>query len=93
MSSKRKVKKLSLEDLVMVMVDAELEVYSLTHKDVKHIDRWYSKFTFDWKEEYESWKEFCIYILRNCCTEKIKKKKANRIFEWIDLMYGLRINY
>lgn len=88
-----KIKKLPLEELIMVMVDAELEIYSLTHKDVKNIDNWYTKFTFDWKEEYESWKEFCIYILRNCCTKKLNKKEANRIFMWIDLMYGLKCNY
>jgi hypothetical protein len=90
---KIKKEKKTLSELMTIMVDAELEPYNLTHKDVKDIKNWYTKYTFNSFNEYNSWKEFCIYLLRNHCTKKIGKSEALNLFYWVDLMYGLRNNY
>lgn len=52
---------------------------------------WYQYFTFNSKEEYESWKEFCIKLFRK--ELKMSKKKAEVEFDWFNLNYGLKQNY
>lgn len=52
---------------------------------------WYQQYTFNSKEEYESWKEFCIKLFRK--ELKLTKKAAEKEFIWFDLNYGLKQNY
>lgn len=52
---------------------------------------WYQYFTFNSKENYNSWKEFCINLFRK--ELKYSKVKAEREFAWFDLQWGLKKNY
>ena len=52
---------------------------------------WFQFFTFNSKEEYESWKEFCINLFRK--EMKMSKKAAEAEFSQFDLNYGLKQNY
>lgn len=52
---------------------------------------WYQAYTFNSKEEYESWKEFCINLFRK--EMKMSKKAAEAEFSWFNLNYGLKQNY
>lgn len=52
---------------------------------------WYQYFTFDSKEQFEEWRNFCIkQIIRYTNKSKIA---AENEFAWINLAYGLKQNY
>ena len=71
------------------LINKELEPYSLTIEDVRNVPDWYYTYTFNSAEEYLKWKEFCINELRKRFTLRESKK----IFQKLDLNYGLRHAY
>lgn len=52
---------------------------------------WYQYLTFDSKQEFNEWKEFCINLFRK--ELKMSKTKAETEFGWFNLNYGLKQNY
>lgn len=73
------------------LINKELEKYNVTVEDIKEDKDWFSKYTFDSKEEYNNWRDYCIEIIRR--ELKMSKKKAEREFSMFSLCYGLRMNY
>jgi hypothetical protein len=99
MEKKQKYKFPSTE-LVDLIVNKELEKYSVFCKNVKDLPdgrindtNWYDYYTFDTEEEYNNWKEFCLDVLSTQVTPKISKKKAKEEFSMIDLAWGLKHSY
>ena len=84
-SSKLQITKSEFE----ILINKELEPYSLTIEDVRNTSDWYYTYTFNSVEEYLKWKEFCINELRKRFTLRESKK----IFQRLDLNYGLRHAY
>lgn len=81
------------DELAYHLIDAQLKPYNLTHADVKDVDNWYTKYTFKTHEEFLSWKNYCITVLTKQCTPKVPKKKAEAVFNWFNLDYGLKQDY
>lgn len=73
------------------LINKELEKYNVTVEDIKEDKDWFSKYTFDSKEEYNNWRDYCIETIKK--HYKISKKRAEREFAMFSLCYGLRMNY
>lgn len=73
------------------LVNKELEKYNVTVEDIKEDKGWFDKYTFDSKEEYNNWRDYCIEAIKK--HYKISKKRAEREFAMFSLCYGLRMNY
>lgn len=87
--------------LVFYLVNKELEKYNTTVQEIKANDEfhlvngvsWYIHYTFDSEEEFNAWKQFCINVLTTQVTPKVSLKEAEKEFAWLNLMYGLKLNY
>jgi len=84
------------EEILEACINKELEPYQVTYRQIKENPliegiEWYSHFTFNSKEQFESWKYFCISLFRK--ELKHSKKQAEREFDWLNLMYGLKQEY
>ncbi len=80
-----------------MLINKQLEKYGVTMQDIPEDgsvegEVWYQYYTFDSKEEYESWKNFCVESMMNS-KEKLSKAKAAREFAWFNLSFGLKQNY
>jgi len=91
---------MTTQEVIKTCINKELELYDTNINTVESlIDSgffnddipWYSYYTFNTKEEYASWKEFCINLFRK--ELKLSKAKAEKEFIWFDLNYGLKQNY
>jgi len=54
---------------------------------------WYQHYTFDTKEEFDAWKDFCIDFLLKNITPKPSLKQVLKEFNWFNLGYGLKQTY
>lgn len=99
---KRKKKyKFPSRELVEVLINKELEKYNITMDDILSLPEeqlvegipWYNYYTFDSKEEFNTWKEFCIDVLSRQVTPKLSKERINEQFSMLNLGWGLKINY
>lgn len=86
--------------VVRQLINKELEQYNVDYDYVKNRDfmtlhdcNWYEYYRFNTKQDYEEWKKYCITFLTTNITPKISKKRALQIFDWLDLMWGLKRNY
>lgn len=85
--------KYSIQELLTLMINKQLEKYKLTIEDVEGIENWFLKYTFDTHEEYLEWKKYCINLLLKKSKVRFNKTNAEKEFNWIDLMYGLKQAY
>ncbi len=85
-----------------ILVGKQLEKYGVTYDYVKehqqkikdeHGCEWYQYYTFDTKEEFESWQEFCVDFLMKNITPKISRANAEAEFAWLNLSVGLKQAY
>lgn len=93
------MKKLSYnsDDFLRRVIQKQLDLHgvdfdyimSLSDGKLPNGKYWYQHYVFETREQYEEWKEFCIRELRNT-RERLSKRNANKIFNWIDLQYGLK---
>lgn len=88
--------------LTHLMLNKALEKHGVTVEDVKknqdkikeeHGLDWYQYYTFDTKEEYDAWKQFCINILLTKVAPKPDRKRVELEFSWFDLSFGLKQTY
>ena len=85
------------QEVIEACINKELEPYGITYEYIKSLPPegvgidWYHYYTFNSKEEYELWKEFCINLFRK--ELKLSKAKAEVEFDWFNLKYGLKQNY
>lgn len=94
-----KAKRLSYNsaEFLQLLIQKQLDLYNVKFEDVKALPEgkmpngewWFHHYTFETKEQYEEWKQFCISELRNS-RERLSKKKAEAVFRWIDLQWGLK---
>ena len=96
------IKKLKVNDprVGNTLINKALEKYGVTVEDlVKLPDHkigdlyWYEYYTFDSKEEHESWKEWCREFLATQVSPKFTKKDFDRAWPMFDLHVGLKRNY
>lgn len=85
-----------------MLINKALEKYNVTIDEVKANQQkikeetgkeWFQFYTFDTEEEYNNWKSFCIDAMMNQCVPKMSKKKAEDVFLWFDLIFGLTQKY
>lgn len=95
-------KKLRVNDprLGDTLVNKALEKYGVTVDDIKKLPDqsingipWYQYYTFDSKEEYETWKEWCRVFLSTQVTPKFTKRDFEMAWSSFDLAVGLKQNY
>ena len=94
-----KAKRLSYNsaEFLQLIIQKELDLYGAKFEDIKALPEgrlpsgewWFHHYTFETKEQYDEWKQFCITELRNS-RERLSKKKAEDVFRWIDLQWGLK---
>ena len=85
------------EEFLVKLIQNELDLHGAKFEDVKALPEgrmpngewWFTFYKFETKEQYEAWKQFCITELRNS-RERLTKKRAQEVFTWIDLQYGLK---
>jgi hypothetical protein len=85
------------EELLIKLIQKQLDLHGAKFEDIKATkdgklpngEFWYQHYTFETKEQYEDWKEFCITELRNS-RERLSKNRAEEAFRWIDLQWGLK---
>lgn len=84
------------------LINKELEPYRVDYKFVTNFQEeirqthgceWYEYYRFNTKQEFEEWKKYCITFLTTKITPKISKKRALEMFNWFNLMCGLKQNY
>lgn len=92
--SKKKIYKLGSEELIKLLIDKQLSKYKITYENVKgRKDAWYQEYTFDSKEEYLEWKQFCLDVLSKQVKPKLTKEMVIKEFNFFDLCYGLKCNF
>ena len=94
-----KTKKISYnsEEFLTKIIQKQLDLHGAKFEDIKALvdgklpngEFWYQHYKFNTKEQFENWKQFCITELRNS-RERLSKKRAEEIFIWIDLQWGLK---
>jgi hypothetical protein len=75
------------DEILTLIINKELEKYNLTIDDVLDSKDWFTKYTMT-SEEWEAWKSYSIDLMRK--KLRMSKKRAEKEFIWIDLMWGLR---
>ena len=70
------------------LVEYELEMVGKTLVDAFNDDRWRFKFTMT-RNQYVQYHSYVIPLLKK--TFKVRKSKAEGIFEWYWQQFGLRI--
>lgn len=89
------------DEIIRNIINKQLEKHKVDFDYVRlHNDRllkesgkeWYAYYTFDSKEEYNAWKVWSLQELKKL-TPKPSWKTCKKLFEEIDLMWGLRQDY
>ena len=94
-----KTKKLSYksDELLRKLIQNQLDLHGAKFDDVVALpegklpngENWYQHYTFATEEQFNAWKTYCITELRNT-KERPSKKRAEEIFMWIDIQWGLK---
>ena len=84
------------KEILEMCINKQLEPHSLTYNAVfqkPSVDGedWFIYYTFNSKEQFESWKSYCITLFMK--ELKQTKSQAEREFDWLNLMYGLKQEY
>lgn len=97
-----KAKRLSYNSIEFLqkLVQRELDLHGAKFEDIQALpagrmpngEWWYQHYKFETKEQFDEWKQFCITELRNS-RERLSKKRAEEVFKWIDLQWGLKHEY
>jgi hypothetical protein len=89
--------KLPSDELLNLLLNKQLEPYNITVEDLMKLPEgkingvwWYEYYTFKTVEDYNIWKNFCVDILRNHTTPKLDKRRIEKEFSMLDLMWGLK---
>jgi len=71
------------------LVEYQLDMVGKTIAEAYKTDKWYSKWTMT-EEQHEQLKAYAIPLLKKIF--KCNRKRAEGIFGWFDLQFGLRID-
>lgn len=85
-------------ELLKLIINKQLENYGVTMEHVLENPEiegkpWYQHYTFDSKQEYDNWRNFCKELFTKKVFPKVSVKRFENSFVWIDLQYGLKRNY
>lgn len=84
-------------EFLQKLVQKELDLHNAKFEDIQALpdgrmpngEWWYQHYKFDTREQYHEWKQYCITELRNT-RERLSKARAEKVFMWIDLQWGLK---
>ena len=71
------------------LVDYQLNMVGKTVAEALRTEKWYSKWTMT-DEQHDELKAYAIPLIKKLF--KCNKKRAEGIFGWFDLQFGLRID-
>lgn len=71
------------------LVDYQLSMVGKTVAEAIRTESWYSKWTMT-TQQHEEFKAYAIPLIKK--VFKCNKKRAEGIFGWFDLQFGLRID-
>ena len=85
------------EEFLKRIIQKQLDLHGVRIEDIMALpdgkvpsgEWWFHHYKFNTVEQYEEWKRFCIHELRNS-RERLSRKKAEDVFRWIDLQWGLK---
>ena len=85
------------EEFLTRLIQKQLDLHNAKFEDIAALpegkmpngSNWYQHYTFATEEQYQDWKQYCITELRNT-KERLTKKRAEEVFLWIDLQFGLK---
>lgn len=85
------------EEFLTKVIQKQLDLHGAKYEEIKNMkdgkmpngEFWYHHYKFETKEQHTEWKKYCIEELRNS-KERPTKKRAEQIFMWIDLQWGLK---
>jgi hypothetical protein len=80
--------KVTRENCARHLIEKELEIVGKTMMDTLDDMEWYTNITMT-KEQHEEFKKYSIALIKK--VFKVNSKKAESIFSWWDLQFGLRI--
>jgi hypothetical protein len=80
--------KINRENIGDHLVEYQLEMIGKTIAEAYKTDKWYSEWTMT-DEQHNKFKEYAIPLLKK--VYKCNKKRAEGIFGWFNLQFGLRI--
>jgi hypothetical protein len=83
-----KKEKITRENISKHLIEYELKIVGKTLLDTVDDDKWYFNFTMT-KEQNQNFKIYAIALLKK--TFKFTKTKAENVYSWFDLQFGLRI--
>ena len=81
------------DKILEMMINAELKPHGKKMKDVLGKDKWFTKYTFKTEKDYSKWKDFCIDLMTKKVSPKQSQSVAEKEFQMLDLMYGLRCKF
>lgn len=79
--------KITRVNIARHLLEYQLNMIGKTTYDSKQEENWFKKWTIN-DREYEFFKNYAISQLRK--TFKINKKKAESIFNWFNMQFGLK---
>lgn len=80
--------KITRENCARHLVEKELEMVGKTMMDTLDDMEWYSNITMT-RVQHEEFKEYSIGVIKKIF--KVNRRKAEEIFNWFDMGYGLRV--
>lgn len=80
--------KITRENCARHLVEKELEMVGKTMLDTLDDMEWYSNITMT-RAQHDEFKEYSIKLIKKIF--KVNRQKAESIFSWFDLAYGLRV--
>jgi hypothetical protein len=81
--------KINRETISDHLLEYQLDMVGKTVAEAYKTEEWYSKWTIT-EEQHEQFKSYAVPLLKK--VFKCNKKRAEDIFGWFDLQFGLRIN-
>ena len=79
--------RITRENIARHLLEYQLNMIGKTTIQTRSVDEWYSKWTIS-KIEFQFFENYAIPLLRK--TFKINKQKAEKIFNWFDMQFGLK---
>jgi hypothetical protein len=80
--------KINRENIADHLVDYQLGMVGKSTQEAFMTREWYSKWTMT-QEQHDQFKAYAIPLLKK--VFKINKSRAEGVFAWFDLQFGLRI--
>lgn len=81
--------KINRETISDHLIDYQLGMIGKSTQEAMMTKEWYSKWTMT-QEQHEEFKAYAIPLLKK--VFKCRKERAEGVFAWFDLQFGLRVS-